>query len=237
MIDRFNHELIAEQVSRFLIFQNAKIESVVTESTAGIGVTASGLEVTLDVPMQTVFTGRMQDVNWFAMQATVIETFRQTIRARVQAMLIPPDYCKRQVGKLDTVDSDGNSVKIKFARGTEPAGHVLRIGDEVYGIILSKALTTRHRVILDHPLADKNLPRATPVYGCSVGATNLPSFQGVTIVSNPLGDIPEAFNQHEVVNNLHARISQTAIPDKGCDRFQIDMVCGLHVDPTQASMR
>jgi len=236
MIDRFNHKLIAEQVSRFLIFQGAKIESVATEFTAGTGVTASGLEVTLDVPMQTVFTGRMQDVNWFAVQATVIETFRQTIRARVQGTWVPPDDCKRQVGKLDAVDSDGNSVKIKFARGTEPAGHVLRIGDEVYGIILSKALTTRHRVILDRPLADRTLARATPVYGCLVGATNLPSFQGVTVVSNPLDNIPEAFNQHEAVNNLHVRVAQT-VDLSGNDRFQIDMVCGLHVEPTKASMR
>lgn len=233
-----NHELLAEKVAAFLTSQHAKIESVVTESTVfNTGVTASGLEVTLDVPIQAVFEGRMQDINWQAVQGTFIDAFRESIRARVQAALIPPNYVERQVGKLDTVDADGNMVKIKFVRGVEPMGHVLRIGDEVYGIILSKALSTRHRVLLDRPLADRNVDRATPVYGCSLAATNLPHFKGVTIVSNPFDDIPEAFNTHEAVNNLHARISQTPVKGKDCDRFQIDMVCGLHVDPTQASMR
>lgn len=237
--DRFDCQWIAAPIADFLVFQGAKIESVVTESTAfNTGVSASGLNVTLDVPIHSELSGQRQKVNWPEVQSSIIELFRETIRARVQATLIPPDYCKRQVGKLDTVDGDGNLVKIKFPNNTNVAGHVLKIGDEVYGIIMAKALTTRHRVLLDRPLADKTLPRGTPVFVCGVGHDPLPSFNGVTVVSNPLDDDPnESISTHESVRNLHARITQTALVGEGCDRFHIDMVCGLYVDPNKASMR
>lgn len=230
---------IAKPVAEFLLKNGATIECVtearhIGESREGYphntGRTASGLEVSLDCHLFSTFQGEGWIDQWSVDAPEMIQrVFAKVIRARVQATLVPAAHVTRQIAKLDSVDQDGNMVKVRLNHGVNPVNHVIRIGDEVYGVIMAKELPKRHRLHLDRPL-DGDYLKGAPIYGCTV-PNGLARFDGVTIVSEPLADIPDRNNIHEREHGLNARISSYS------SRWDIEMICGLSVDPSKATLR
>jgi hypothetical protein len=149
---------------------------------------------------------------------------------------VPPEHITKQVAKFHSADSDGNLIKVKMSRGMTPEGHVLKIGNDVYGIISSKALTSRHRLLLDRPIS-KDTRRGSPIYGCTVPQRATP-FKGITIVSSAFDDEPGVDNNHIVADNLHVRITRKLDASiKEGVRCTVEILCGLIVDPTVATLR
>lgn len=233
---------LATIIAEYLLSRNAVIETVVEKTQTGDdefypfnkGKTASGLEVYLDLHYFSTFVG---NTDWDNLGRLFQRMFYETIRARVQAALTPAAHVDTKIATLDTCDGSKNMVKVRMVNKSQnPLGLVLRIGDEVYGVVQAKPLATRQRLLLDRPI-EGNFPRGTPIYGCGV-ATNPPfnNFAGVTLVSTPLDDDPHAQTTiHEKSNGLHVRTTST--PESNGTRRNVELLCGLCVDPEKASVR
>lgn len=234
--------MIAYHLSNFLLSNGATIEPVVTENQIGptpnylfnTGVTASGLEAELNCHVCDIVT---MDAVAFDMTDSVKALkylLTSVINARIQATLVLPEHVMRQVAKLDSIDQDGNSIKVRFANGVNPMNHVIKIGDEVYGVTLVKALATRHRLLLDRPLRGR-FDKATPIFGCEVPERTGTDFKGVTVISNAFDDGDAEGNQHQCENGLHVRIMHRFVGTKS--QYAIESICGLVVDGNIATLR
>ena len=230
---------IAQEVAAYLIARGAKIMSATYTAAPpfSLAKTFCGLEAYLTNSYHMQFI-EADTGEWPAVERTFEHMFYESIRARVQATLVPAEHCKEKFATLDTIDGDGNMVKVRWDHKTAvPAGTVLKIGDEVYGVIqVAKPLKSRLRLILDRPVFGK-FSRGTPIYGCGV-ATNPPfnNFKGVTVVSSPYDDEPGVENQHESsTEGLHFRVTRQS--DGETTRCVVESLCGLSVDPTTASLR
>lgn len=169
----------------------------------------------------------------------LVETFRrmfyESIRARVQATLVPAGHCTERIATVDSVEANGNSIKVRMVKHRKPMGQVVLIGDEVYGIVGVHELATRQRLLLDRP-AKVHPSKGTQLYGVGV-ATNPPfnSFKGVTIVSAPGLDAPAAKTELDTYEGMHVRTLRT--PEGGQTRCVIETLFGMIVDSTTASLR
>jgi len=221
---------IAGPVAAYLTAKGAKIEVAPTPSNFGDTVNFLDASVVLDCHLSYSYTGDDGD---FA--DAFRRMFYESIRARVQATLVPAGHCKDRVATVDSVEPNGNSIKVRMVKHRQPMGQVYLIGGEIYGVVGIHDLKTRTRLLLDRPLKDRPT-KGTQIMGCGV-ATNPPfnSFKGVTVVSATRPDVPDAQLELDTYEGLHFRILRT--PEGNKTRSVIETLFGLYVDSTTASLR
>ncbi len=223
---------IAQSVAAYMTAKGATI--VAAPLPANFGDVASlgpDTNIQLDCHLLYEFVG----VTGFDLTETFARMFYESIRARVQATLVPAGHCTERVATLDSIEPNGNSIKVRMVKNRQPMGQVFNIGGEVYGVVGVHDLKTRHRLILDRPLRHRPT-KGTQITGIGV-ATNPPfnSFKGVTVVSASRPDVPDASLELDTYEGLHFRTLRT--PEGNSTRSVIETLFGLYVDSTTASLR